>query len=160
MKQWLEERGCRDVVLEGTGVYWEPVFNVLSEEREEVKTLERVGAPRELSQEERQWQQEMAARAIRVTLANPQEVKNRRGDKTDEKDAWWLAHLFRHGMIRPSYVPERSVRERRMLTPPTAGEDPGCGPREEPPAKNTGAGQREAAGYPCSSHTRSQNRGS
>ena len=116
MKQWLVERGCQDVVLESTGVYWEPVFNVLSEEREEVKRLERVGVPSELSQQERQRQQEMAVRAIRVTLANPQEVKNRRGHKTDKKDAWWLAHLFRHGMIRPSYVPERPVRELRMLT--------------------------------------------
>ena len=113
MKQWLEERGCQDVVLESTGVYWEPVFNVLSEEREEMKRLERVGALSELSQEERQRQQEMAARAIRVTLANPQEVKNRRGHKTDKKDAWWRAHLFRHGMIRPSYVPERPVRSCR-----------------------------------------------
>src|SRR5215469_3390441 len=80
MKQWLVERGCQDVVVESTGVYWEPVFNVLSEEREEIKRLERVSAPRELSQEERQRQQEMAemaVRAIRVTLANPQEVKNR-----------------------------------------------------------------------------------
>jgi transposase len=116
MKQWLHERGCQDVVLESTGVYWEPVFNVLSEEREELKRVERVVADRELSQEERQRQQEMALRVIRVILANPQEVKNRRGHKTDKKDAWWLAHLFRHGMIRPSYVPERPVRELRMLT--------------------------------------------
>jgi transposase len=116
MRQWLHERGCQDVVLESTGVYWEPVFNVLSEEREELKRLERVIADRELSQEEWQQQQEMALRTIRVILANPQEVKNRRGHKTDKKDAWWLAHLFRHGMIRPSYVPERPVRELRMLT--------------------------------------------
>jgi transposase len=116
LKKWLQERGCQEVVLESTGVYWEPVFNVLCEEWEEVKRLERVGGQGELSQEERQRQQELAPRAIRVTLANPQEVKNRRGHKTDKKDAWWLAHLFRHGMIRPSYVPERPVRELRMLT--------------------------------------------
>ena len=42
---------------------------MLSEEWEEVKRLERVGAPRELRPEERQRQQEMAARAIPVTLA-------------------------------------------------------------------------------------------
>jgi len=49
-------------------------------------------------------------------LANPQEVKSRRGHKTDKKDAWWLAHLYRHDMIRPSYLPGREVRELRMLT--------------------------------------------
>ena len=49
-------------------------------------------------------------------LANPQEVKSRRGHKTDKKDAWWLAHLFRHDMIRASYLPARPVRELRLLT--------------------------------------------
>ena len=71
---------------------------------------------RALTEEEQQQQQALAQTAIGVTLANPQEVKNRRGHKTDKKDAWWLAHLFRHGMIRASYVPERPVRELRMLT--------------------------------------------
>ena len=54
--------------------------------------------------------------SCKFRLANPQEVKNRRGHKTDKKDAWWLAHLFRHDMIRASYLPERPVRELRMLT--------------------------------------------
>ena len=54
--------------------------------------------------------------ACQFRLANPQEVKNRRGHKTDKKDAWWLAHLFRHDMIRASYLPPRPVRELRMLT--------------------------------------------
>jgi transposase len=36
--------------------------------------------------------------------------------KTDKKDAWWLAHLFRHGMMRASYLPPRPVRELRLLT--------------------------------------------
>jgi transposase len=54
--------------------------------------------------------------AMKVCLANPQEVKNRRGHKTDKKDAWWLAHLYRHDLIRASYVPPRPVRELRMLT--------------------------------------------
>src|SRR5512142_3147006 len=49
--------------------------------------------------------------SFRFCLANPQEVKNRRGHKTDQKDAWWLAHLFRHDMIRPSYVPRRAKLE-------------------------------------------------
>src|SRR4051794_18302098 len=29
---------------------------------------------------------------FRVYLANPQEVKDRKGHKTDDKDGWWLAH--------------------------------------------------------------------
>lgn len=116
LRVWLQERGCQDVVMESTGVYWEPVFNVLAEGWEEWQKWERVGAQRTLSEEEQAIQEGLAQSMIRVCLANPQEVKNRRGHKTDKKDAWWLAHLFRHAMIRPSYVPERSVRELRMLT--------------------------------------------
>ena len=51
-----------------------------------------------------------------VFLANPQEVKNRKGHKTDKKDSWWLAHLLRHAMIRPSFIPPRGIRELRDLT--------------------------------------------
>jgi transposase len=36
--------------------------------------------------------------------------------KTDACDAWWLAHLLRHGMIRPSFIPEKATRELRELT--------------------------------------------
>ena len=40
--------------------------------------------------------------AVKVYLANPQDVKNRKGHKADSKDSWWLAHLLRHAMIRPT----------------------------------------------------------
>jgi transposase len=72
-------------VMESTGSYWKPVFNVLED-------------------------------AVRVYLANPQEVKNRKGHKTDDKDGWWLAHLLRHAMIQPSFIPPRAIRELRDLT--------------------------------------------
>jgi transposase len=49
-------------------------------------------------------------------LANSQHVKNLRGHKTDRNDSRWLAHLLRHGMIRPSFIPSREVRELRDLT--------------------------------------------
>ncbi len=54
--------------------------------------------------------------ALTVVLAQPQQVKARKGHKTDRKDAWWLAHLLRHAMIRPSFIPPRAVRELRDLT--------------------------------------------
>ena len=53
---------------------------------------------------------------FKVYLANPHEVKNRKGHKTDKKDSRWLAHLLRHAMIRPSFVPPRGLRELRDLT--------------------------------------------
>ena len=53
---------------------------------------------------------------LQVYLANPEEVKNRKGHKTDDKDGWWLAHLLRHAMIHPSFIPPRPIRELRDLT--------------------------------------------
>lgn len=53
---------------------------------------------------------------VQVYLANPQEVKIRKGHKTDDKDGWWLAHLLRHAMIHPSFIPPRAIRELRDLT--------------------------------------------
>src|SRR6476660_10625879 len=54
--------------------------------------------------------------SFHVYLANPKEVKNRKGHKTDDKDGWWLAHLLRHAMIHPSFIPPRPIRELRDLT--------------------------------------------
>jgi transposase len=54
--------------------------------------------------------------ALMVVLAQPQQVKARKGHKTDRCDAWWLAHLLRHAMIRPSFIPPRAVRQLRDLT--------------------------------------------
>jgi transposase len=53
---------------------------------------------------------------LAVFLANPEDVKGRKGHKTDHKDSWWLAHLLRHAMIRPSFIPPRAIRELRDLT--------------------------------------------
>jgi transposase len=85
LRTWLLDQGVTHVVMESTGSYWKPVFNVLEGH-------------------------------VQVYLANPQEVKNRKGHKTDDNDGWWLAHLLRHAMIRPSYIPPRAVRQLRDLT--------------------------------------------
>ncbi len=53
---------------------------------------------------------------VKVYLANSQEVKARKGHKTDDKDGWWLAHLLRHTMVHPSFIPPRSIRELRDMT--------------------------------------------
>jgi transposase len=51
-----------------------------------------------------------------VILANAHEVKARKGHKTDPNDSVWLAHLLRHAMIRPSFIPPREIRVLRELT--------------------------------------------
>ncbi len=43
-------------------------------------------------------------------------VKAVPGRKTDLKDAEWIAELLQHGLLRPSFIPDRPQRELRDLT--------------------------------------------
>lgn len=51
-----------------------------------------------------------------LLLVNARHVKAVPGRKTDVKDGEWLADLLRHGLLRPSFVPDRAQRELRELT--------------------------------------------
>lgn len=51
-----------------------------------------------------------------VILANARQVKAMPGNKTDTKDAAWLAELLRFGLIRGSFIPPLPQRELRDLT--------------------------------------------
>jgi transposase len=53
---------------------------------------------------------------FQLILANPFQVKNIPGRKTDARDSQWLAELLAHGLIRPSFVPPRETRDLRDLT--------------------------------------------
>jgi transposase len=53
---------------------------------------------------------------LEIVVANAQHVKKVPGRKTDVKDAEWLADLLCHGLLRPSFVPPKSIRELRDLT--------------------------------------------
>jgi transposase len=85
LRDWLVQEQITHVVMESTGSYWKPVFNVLEG-------------------------------CCKVYLANPHQVKPRKGHKTDKKDGHWLAHLLRHAMIQPSFIPPPAIRELRDLT--------------------------------------------
>ena len=54
--------------------------------------------------------------ALEIVIANAQHVKKVPGRKTDVKDAEWLADLLCHGLLRPSFVPPKPIRELRDLT--------------------------------------------
>ncbi|HET8683664.1 MAG TPA: IS110 family transposase [Micromonosporaceae bacterium] len=51
-----------------------------------------------------------------LLLVNAQHIKAVPGRKTDVRDCEWIADLLRHGLLRPSYVPDRPQRELRELT--------------------------------------------
>jgi transposase len=50
-----------------------------------------------------------------VLVVNARHMKAVPGRKTDVKDAEWIADLLRHGLLRASFVPPRSLRDLREL---------------------------------------------
>ncbi len=49
-------------------------------------------------------------------LLNARHMHNVPGRKTDVADAAWIAQLVEHGLVRPSFVPPREIRELRDYT--------------------------------------------
>jgi transposase len=85
LADWLTEAAVSHVVMESTGVYWKPLYNLF----EGLFTL---------------------------LVVNAAHIKQVPGRKTDVKDAEWLADLLRHGLLKSSFIPDRSQRELRELT--------------------------------------------
>mgnify|MGYP006990151087 CR=1 FL=1 len=44
-----------------------------------------------------------------AVLAHPKYVKAIRGKKTDQKDAKWIADIFKHDLVSGSFVPPADV---------------------------------------------------
>src|SRR5882757_6605845 len=85
LADWLTENECTHAAMEATGVYWKPVWHVLSDGE------------------------------VDLTLANAAHVKNVPGRKSDVNDATWLAELLAHGLIPGSFVPDGQTQELRTL---------------------------------------------
>jgi transposase len=64
------------------------------------------------------WKPVFTALEDRFTcwLLNAQHMRNVPGRKTDVADSAWIAQLVEHGLVRPSFVPPREVRDLRDLT--------------------------------------------
>src|SRR5256884_4411786 len=56
-----------------------------------------------------------------LLLVNAQHVKNVPGRKTDTQDAQWLCQLLECGLLRPSFVPPKPIRELREAAGAQAG---------------------------------------
>ena len=85
LSDWLSSQGVTHIAMEATGVYWKPVWHILSDGEFE------------------------------LVLANAAHVKNVPGRKTDVNDATWLADLMAHGLIRGSFVPDEPTQQMRDL---------------------------------------------
>jgi transposase len=53
---------------------------------------------------------------IELLLVNAEHIKKVAGRKTDVKDSQWIAELLQHGLLKASFVPERTMRDLRDLT--------------------------------------------
>jgi transposase len=83
----LKRDGIEIVTLESTSDYWRIWFFVLE------------------------------ACGLAVQLVNAAQAKNLPGrPKTDKLDAMWLARLTEMGLLRPSFVPPRAIRDLRDYT--------------------------------------------
>jgi transposase len=71
------------VVMESTGVYWIPIFELLD------------------------------ARGFAVFLVNARDAKHVPGRKTDVRDAEWLQRLHSYGLLRASFRPKGQIAELR-----------------------------------------------
>jgi len=52
---------------------------------------------------------------MRVVLVHPKYVRAIKGKKTDKKDSKWIADLFKHDLVRSSYIPPKEIRACREL---------------------------------------------
>lgn len=85
MTQWLMEGGCEQVAMESTGSYWKPLYNILE------------------------------SSGVGAIVVNAQHMKAVPGRKTDATDAEWIADLLQHGLLKASFIPDKSRRELREL---------------------------------------------
>lgn len=54
--------------------------------------------------------------ALECWLLNARHLRNVPGRKTDVADSTWICQLVEHGLVRPSFVPPKPIRELRNLT--------------------------------------------
>ena len=52
---------------------------------------------------------------VRVVLTHPKYVRAIKGKKTDKKDSKWIADLFKHDLVRTSFIPPKDIRECREI---------------------------------------------
>jgi transposase len=53
---------------------------------------------------------------VHVILTHPKYVRAIKGQKTDKKDSKWIADLFKHDMVRSSFIPPADIRALRELS--------------------------------------------
>jgi transposase len=79
LADWFARCGVKTVVMESTGVYWIPTYEILEQ------------------------------RGFKIVLVNARDAKHVPGRKTDVSDAQWLQRLDEYGLLRGSYRPQAEM---------------------------------------------------
>ena len=79
MAEWLVQLGITTAVMESTGIYWIPAFEILE------------------------------SRGIDVKLVNARHVKNVAGRKSDVLDCQWLLQLHTYGLLNGAFRPDEQI---------------------------------------------------
>ncbi len=79
LADWFAQCGVKTVVMESTGVYWIPIYEILEQ------------------------------RGFKAVLVNARDAKHVPGRKTDVSDAEWLQRLHEYGLLRPSFRPQAEM---------------------------------------------------
>ena len=79
LADWFAGCGIKTIVMESTGVYWIPVFEILEQ------------------------------RGFEVMVVNARDAKHVPGRKTDVSDAQWLQRLHEYGLLRASFRPQVEI---------------------------------------------------
>lgn len=80
MAVWFKECGIKTVVMQSTGVYWIPVYDILEQH------------------------------GFDVWLVNARETRNLPGRKSDVQESQWLLKLHTYGLLRKSFRPPAEIR--------------------------------------------------
>ena len=79
LADWFAQCGIKTVVMESTGVYWIPIYEILEQ------------------------------RGFEVRVVNARDAKHVPGRKTDVSDAAWLQRLHEFGLLRGSFRPQGAI---------------------------------------------------
>ncbi len=88
LRDWIVSCNCHHVAMESTGIYWQPIYEIL---------------------------EDAYSGDITLLVVNARHMKNVPGKKTDMRDSEWIATLLRAGLLNGSFIPDKQIREFRYL---------------------------------------------
>lgn len=88
LRDWIIVSDCHHVAMESTGIYWQPIYEIL---------------------------EDAFSGDITLLVVNARHMKNVPGKKTDMRDSEWIATLLRAGLLNGSFIPDKNIREFRHL---------------------------------------------